>query len=189
MKIPASAKYGIIEQMMQREDNMLNIKWLCETAGVSPFRILSLPADSRTQIATRTEGSGRLWTNTYRLQPQRLQQRCPRRIHAISPYGSACSYEHQEDQSIDEEIRPVLPGTKSQSIQKDRQSIQNRLRSRQPSESRVRGARPESHIADRHSIYHQWQGTALLYLNNNRCLHKGTAGLGIKWISWDRLCA
>ena len=35
MKIPASAKYGIIEQMMQREDNMLNIKWLCETAGVS----------------------------------------------------------------------------------------------------------------------------------------------------------
>ena len=35
MKIPASAKYDIIEQMMQREDNMLNIKWLCETAGVS----------------------------------------------------------------------------------------------------------------------------------------------------------
>ena len=35
MKIPAKAKYAIIEQMMQREDNMLNIKWLCETAGVS----------------------------------------------------------------------------------------------------------------------------------------------------------
>ena len=35
MKIPASTKYAIIEQMMQREDNMLNIKWLCETAGVS----------------------------------------------------------------------------------------------------------------------------------------------------------
>ena len=35
MKIPANAKYAIIEQMLQREDNMLNIKWLCETAGVS----------------------------------------------------------------------------------------------------------------------------------------------------------
>ena len=35
MKIPASAKYAIIEQMMQQEDNMLSIKWLCETAGVS----------------------------------------------------------------------------------------------------------------------------------------------------------
>lgn len=35
MKIPASSKYAIIEQMMQREDNMLNVKWLCETAGVS----------------------------------------------------------------------------------------------------------------------------------------------------------
>ena len=35
MKIPTNAKYVIIEQMMQREDNMLNVKWLCETAGVS----------------------------------------------------------------------------------------------------------------------------------------------------------
>jgi len=117
MKIPASAKYAIIEQMMQREDNMLNIKWLCETAGVSR-----------------------------------------------SGY-----YHYLQTADLRE-----------QREQKDRQSTQNRCCSRQPAESRVRGARPESHIADRHNIYHQWQGTALLYVNNNRCLHKGTAGLGIK---------
>ena len=35
MKIPANVKYAIIEQMMNREDNMLNVKWLCDTAGVS----------------------------------------------------------------------------------------------------------------------------------------------------------
>lgn len=35
MKIPANVKYAIIEQVVQREDNLLNIKWLCETAGVS----------------------------------------------------------------------------------------------------------------------------------------------------------
>ena len=35
MKIPANVKYVIIEQMMSREGNMLNVKWLCETAGVS----------------------------------------------------------------------------------------------------------------------------------------------------------
>ena len=35
MKIPANAKYAIIEQMMNREDNLLNVKWLCEAAGVS----------------------------------------------------------------------------------------------------------------------------------------------------------
>lgn len=35
MKVPANAKYAIIEQMMKREGNMLNVKWLCETAGVS----------------------------------------------------------------------------------------------------------------------------------------------------------
>lgn len=35
MKIPANTKYAIIEEMLKREDNMLNIKWLCETAGVS----------------------------------------------------------------------------------------------------------------------------------------------------------
>lgn len=35
MKIPANAKYAIIEEMMKREDNLLNVKWLCEAAGVS----------------------------------------------------------------------------------------------------------------------------------------------------------
>jgi len=35
MKIPANAKYRIIEEMTQREDNALNITWLCQAAGVS----------------------------------------------------------------------------------------------------------------------------------------------------------
>jgi len=35
MKVSANVKYVIIEQMMSREGNMLNVKWLCETAGVS----------------------------------------------------------------------------------------------------------------------------------------------------------
>ena len=35
MKVPANAKYAIIEQMMHRDNNMLNVRWLCETAGVS----------------------------------------------------------------------------------------------------------------------------------------------------------
>ena len=35
MRIPDNAKYAIIEQMVNREDNLLNVKWLCEAAGVS----------------------------------------------------------------------------------------------------------------------------------------------------------
>lgn len=35
MRIHANAKYAIIEQMVNREDNLLNVKWLCEAAGVS----------------------------------------------------------------------------------------------------------------------------------------------------------
>jgi len=35
MKVSANARYAIIEQIMQRENNKLNVKWLCETAGVS----------------------------------------------------------------------------------------------------------------------------------------------------------
>jgi transposase InsO family protein len=35
MTIPASAKYAIIREMTQRDNNLLNIVWLCETAGVS----------------------------------------------------------------------------------------------------------------------------------------------------------
>lgn len=35
MSIPASAKYAIIQEMTQRDDNLLNIVWLCDAAGVS----------------------------------------------------------------------------------------------------------------------------------------------------------
>ena len=35
MSIPASAKYSIIHEMTQRDNNLLNIVWLCESAGVS----------------------------------------------------------------------------------------------------------------------------------------------------------
>jgi len=35
MNIPASAKYSIIHEMTQRDNNLLNISWLCEAAGVS----------------------------------------------------------------------------------------------------------------------------------------------------------
>jgi len=35
MIIPASAKYKIIHEMTQRDNNLLNIVWLCKAAGVS----------------------------------------------------------------------------------------------------------------------------------------------------------
>jgi transposase InsO family protein len=35
MNVPAYAKYGIIREMTQRDNNLLNIVWLCEAAGVS----------------------------------------------------------------------------------------------------------------------------------------------------------
>ena len=35
MSIPASAKYAIIREMTQRDNNLLNIVWLCEAARVS----------------------------------------------------------------------------------------------------------------------------------------------------------
>ena len=35
MSIPANAKYAIIQEMVARDNNRLNIKWLCDAAGVS----------------------------------------------------------------------------------------------------------------------------------------------------------
>ena len=35
MNVPASAKYAIIREMTQRDNNLLNITWLCTAAGVS----------------------------------------------------------------------------------------------------------------------------------------------------------
>ena len=35
MIIPASAKFAIIREMTQRDNNLLNIVWLCDAARVS----------------------------------------------------------------------------------------------------------------------------------------------------------
>jgi len=35
MNVPASSKYAIIQEMNQRDNNLLNITWLCKAAGVS----------------------------------------------------------------------------------------------------------------------------------------------------------
>ena len=35
MSTPESAKYQIIREMTTRDNNLMNIKWLCEAAGVS----------------------------------------------------------------------------------------------------------------------------------------------------------
>jgi transposase InsO family protein len=35
MNVPTSSKYEIIREMAQRDNNMLNIAWLCDAAGVS----------------------------------------------------------------------------------------------------------------------------------------------------------
>jgi transposase InsO family protein len=35
MSVPASAKYAIIREMTRRDNNLLNISWLCAAAGVS----------------------------------------------------------------------------------------------------------------------------------------------------------
>ena len=61
MKIPANVKYAIIEQMMNREDNMLNVKWLCDTAGVSRsgyYHYLKT-ADLREQREQQDRAAGR----------------------------------------------------------------------------------------------------------------------------------
>jgi len=35
VNVPASSKYQIIREMTERDDNLLNISWLCDAAGVS----------------------------------------------------------------------------------------------------------------------------------------------------------
>jgi transposase InsO family protein len=48
MSVPASAKYSIIREMTLRDNNLLNIVWLCEAAGVSRsgyYRFLATAED------------------------------------------------------------------------------------------------------------------------------------------------
>ena len=62
MKIPAHAKYQIIYDTLQKNDNLLNVAVMCEIAGVSRsgyYYYLSTEAKSK-----RISGSGRLCFNS-----------------------------------------------------------------------------------------------------------------------------
>ena len=64
MSIPASAKYAIIREMTMRDNNRLNLSWLCETAGVSRSGYYSYleSEDLRQQRSSmNAKNSSRFW--------------------------------------------------------------------------------------------------------------------------------
>ena len=93
MNVPASAKYAIIREMTQRDNNLLNIAWLCAAAGVSRsgyYHYLDTEG-LRQQQGARSKG---LPDRFGGLQVSRLQKRSPRYLHAASSYGSSGAHEH-----------------------------------------------------------------------------------------------
>ena len=93
MNIPASAKYAVIREMTQRDNNLLNIAWLCAAAGVSRsgyYHYLETE-DLRRQREEHPKGFS---SNSGGLQVSWLQQGSPRYLYEASSYGSSGAHEH-----------------------------------------------------------------------------------------------
>ena len=82
MSISASAKYAIIREMTMRDNNRLNLSWLCETAGVSRSGYYS-------------------YLESEDLRPG-IQQRCPRHLYAADSSEAAGRHEPEENPAAHE---------------------------------------------------------------------------------------
>ncbi len=104
-----SAKYEIIKAMSERDNNLLNIQWLCAIAGVSRsgyYYWLSTEKD-RNERDKQDRSDFDLILEAFRY---RGYNKGARGIHMRLLLLPAGYHEHEENLAADEEIPSDLPG-------------------------------------------------------------------------------
>ena len=94
MNVAASAKYAIIHEMTQRDNNLLNITWLCAAASVSRsgyYHYLETE-DLRRQREEQDQKDFMVILEAYKFRG--YNKGCSRYLHAIFTYGSTSAHEH-----------------------------------------------------------------------------------------------
>lgn len=116
MRIPPHAKYEIIYEMTKQNGNRLSVSTLCEIAGVSRsgyYNYLSTE-DVRLKREEQDRKDFQKILEAYNFRG--YNKGGTQHIYAAAAYGSADTYERQEDTSADEKIWTVLSYPEGKSV-------------------------------------------------------------------------
>ncbi len=116
MKIPAHAKYQIIYDTVQKNNNLLNVAAMCEIAGVSRsgyYHYLSTE-DQRMEREERDRQDFLLILKAYQY---RGYHKGARSIYMrVVTHGTADSDEYQKNPAADEEVQLTVPYPQGKSL-------------------------------------------------------------------------
>ena len=119
MKIPAHAKYQIIYDTMQKNDNLLNVAAMCEIAGVSRsgyYHYLSTE-DQRMEREEQDRQDFLLILKAYQYRGYH--------IYEVVAHGTADSDEYQKNPAVDEEVQLTVPYPQGKSLSENGKSNGN----------------------------------------------------------------
>ena len=133
MKIPAHAKYQIIYDTMQKNDNLLNVAAMCEIAGVSRsgyYHYLSTE-DQRMEREEQDRQDFLLILKAYQYRGYHKGARSiyMRLLHMEPP--PADSDEYQKNPAVDEEVQLTVPYPQGKSLSENGKSNGNCIYSTQ----------------------------------------------------------
>ena len=169
MSIPANAKYAIIREMTMRDNNRLNLSWLCETAGVSRSGYYSYleSEDLRQQREQhdREEFLRILEAYKFRGYSKGARGIYMRLIHLKPPVVMNLKKirrlmkkynlrEPEENPAAHEEVQPALSDPETKSLQTDCKGYADRLCGPQSGQPGIRELRPTENSADGYHLHY-----------------------------------
>ena len=188
MKIPAHAKYQIIYDTMQKNDNLLNVAAMCEIAGVSRsgyYHYLSTE-DQRMEREEQDRQDFLLILKAYQYRGYHKGARSiyMRLLHMEPPIVMNIKKIRRlmKKYNLQCPIRKANPYrrmAKAMATAYTAPNIVNR-------EFEEHG--PRKILLTGYHVYYKWKSTPVLYVDNYRCLYQGTAVMGSQRIPRNWFC-
>ena len=175
MKIPAHAKYQIIYDTLQKNDNLLNVAAMCEIAGVSRsgyYHYLSTE-DQRMEREERDRQDFLLILKAYQYRGYHKGARSiyMRLLHMEPPIVMNIKKIRRlmRKYNLQCPIRKANPYRRMAKAMATAYTAPNIVN---------RGTWSKKNSVNRYHVYNKWKSTPVLYVNNYRCLYQGTAVMG-----------
>lgn len=177
-KIPANAKYQIIYDTMQKNENLLNVRAMCEIAGVSRsgyYHYLSTES-LRREREEQDRQDFLLILEAYRHRGYHKGARSiyMRLLHMDPPVVMNI----KKIRRLMKKYNLRCPVRQANPYRRMAKAMATAYTAPQYSESGIRGRWTADNSADRYHIHYKREGTPVLYVNNYRCLYQGAAVMG-----------
>ena len=193
MKIPAHAKYQIIYDTMQKNDNLLNVAAMCEIAGVSRsgyYHYLSTE-DQRMEREEQDRQDFLLILKAYQYRGYHKGARSiyMRLLHMEPPIVMNIKKIRRlmKKYNLQCPIRKANPYrrmAKAMATAYTAPNIVNReFEEHGPRKILLTDITYIINSVNGYHVYYKWKSTPVLYVDNYRCLYQGTAVMGSQRIT------